>query len=84
MPDPPESLFQEYTIELFDSEGRACRLQSQANALVNGGAQFHLIFCGDFEQATPKTLRLTYPQIRDQREMPLIFRNVPLPVARPE
>jgi hypothetical protein len=84
MPDPPEALFQEYTIELFDSEGRACRLQSQANALVNGGAQFHLIFCGDFEQATPKALRLTYPQIRDQREMPLVFRNVPLPVARPE
>jgi hypothetical protein len=84
LPDPPEALFQDYTVELFDSEGRACRLQSQANALAAGGAQLRLIFCGDFEHATPKALRLTYPQIRDQRDLALVFRNVPLPVSRPE
>jgi hypothetical protein len=84
LPDPPEALFQDYTVELFDSEGRACRLQSQANALAAGGAQLRLVFCGDFEPAMPKTLRLTYPQIRDQRDLALVFRNVPLPISRPE
>jgi hypothetical protein len=84
MPDPQEALYQDYTIELFDTQGRACRVQSQANALAGGGAQIRLVFCGDFDQSPPKALRLTYPQIRDQRDLTLLFRDVPLPVSRPE
>jgi hypothetical protein len=84
LPDPPEVLYQDYTVELFNADGRACRLQSQANSLADGGALLHLVFCGDFEQSAPKTLRLTYPQIRDERELTLVFRHVPLPVSRPD
>ncbi len=84
MPEPQESLFQDYTVELFDSQGRASRLQSQANALAAGGAQLRLVFCGEFEQSPPKTLRLSYPQIRDERALTLVFHDVPLPVSRPE
>jgi hypothetical protein len=84
LPDPPEVLYQDYTVELFNAEGRACRLQSQANSLADGGALLRLAFCGDFEQSAPKTLRLTYPQIRDERELTLVFRHVPLPVSRPD
>ena len=84
LPDPQEVLFQDYTVELFDSEGHACRLQSQANTMAEGGAELKLTFGGDFSQSPAKTLRLTYPQLRDQRDLTLVFRNVPLPVSRPE
>jgi hypothetical protein len=84
LPDPPDVLFQEYTIELFDTEGHACHLQNQANSLAEGGVLSRLALYGDFAQSPPKTLRLTYPQIRDAREMTLVFRQVPLPVSRPE
>ena len=84
MSDPPEACFKttRSSYSTPKDEPAACKVKRMR--LVGGGAQFHLIFCGDFEQATPKTLRLTYPQIRDQREMTLVFRNVPLPVSRPE
>ena len=84
LPDPPEALFQEYTLELFNSDGRACRLQTQANSLAQGGARLRLVFGGDFAHSPPKTLRLTYPQIGGRRDLTLVFRHVPLPVARPE
>ncbi len=84
LPDPPDVLYQEYTIELFNAEGHACHLQNQSNSLAEGGVLLRLAFYGDFAQSSPKTLRLTYPQLRDEREMTLVFRHVPLPVSRPE
>jgi hypothetical protein len=84
MPEPQEALFEEYTAELFTAGGQPIHLQSQANTLTDGGAQLHLTFGGDFSQNPPKTLRLTYPRIRDKRDVQLVFRHVPLPTARPE
>jgi hypothetical protein len=84
LPEAQEILFQEYTVELFDTEGRAIHLDSQANLLTERGAQVRLAFSGDFDQNPPKTLRLSYPRIRDQRNLKLVFRHVPLPTARPE
>ncbi len=84
LPDPPDVLYQEYTVELFNADGHACHLQNQSNSLAEGGVLLRLAFYGDFAQSPPKTLRLTYPLLRDEREMTLIFRHVPLPVSRPE
>ena len=57
LPDPPEALFQDYTVELFDSEGRACRLQTQANSMADGGAQLRLTFGGDLAGDAGRILR---------------------------
>jgi len=84
LPEPQEILFQEYTVELFDGGGRALRLESQANLMTERGAQMRVTFNGDSQPDSPKTLRLTYPRLRDQREMQLVFRRVPLPTSRPE
>jgi hypothetical protein len=84
MPEPQEVLFQEYIVELFDAGGETIHLQSQSNVLTERGAELRLNFGGDFSQNPPKTLRLTYPRLRDSREVRLVFRNVPLPTGRPE
>jgi hypothetical protein len=84
MPEPQEVLFQEYVVELFDASGQAIHLQSQTNVFTDGGAQLRLTFGGDFSQNPAKTLRLTYPRLRDRRDVQLVFRHVPLPTGRPE
>lgn len=84
LPEAADALFQEYTVELFDTEGRAIRLDTQACALTDKGVEVRLAFSGDFDQSPPKSLTLTYPRIRDQRKLQLVFRHVPLPTARPE
>jgi hypothetical protein len=84
LPEPQDVLFQEYVAELFDAGGQTIHLQSQSNLLTERGAQLRLTFGGDFAQNPPKTLRLTYPRIRDKRDVELVFRHVPLPTGRPE
>lgn len=84
VPDPQEVLFQESEIELLDQEGRPLRKQGQTNSVTEHGAKIKLTFLGDHPESVPTKLRFTYPRIRSQREVAIIFRNVPLPTARPE
>jgi hypothetical protein len=84
MPDPQEVVFQEYEVELFDAEGRAFRLQSQQPSLTDRGVQLKLTFTGEAADSEPKKLKLHYPRLRARRELELTFRDVPLPVAKPE
>ena len=84
MPEPHDVIFQEYDAELFDGEGRAYRLQSQAHALSDGAVQIKLTYNGESAQSTPKSLKLHYPRLRARRDVELVFRNVPLPVGKPE
>jgi hypothetical protein len=84
MPEPHDVIFQEYEAELFDVEGRAYRLQSQSHALSDGAVQVKLTYNGESAQSTPKSLKLHYPRIRARRDVELVFRNVPLPVGKPE
>lgn len=84
MPEPQEALFQEYAVELLDSAGRPVHLQSQSNVLGEQGVEMRLVFGGDFSQDPANKLRLTYPRIRDRRDVQLVFRHVPLPRATPE
>ena len=84
-PEPQEILFQENELELVDTAGRPYRKQGQTNSLAdNGGARLKATFIGEAEDSVPGTLRLTYPRIRAQRDVEIVFRHVPLPVAKPE
>ncbi len=83
-PDPQDIVFQEYQPELFDSSGKPMRLQGQANSLTDRGAQIRYTFFAESDGSQPKSLRLTYPRIRSQREVEIVFHNVPLPTARPD
>ncbi len=84
LPDPPEMLFQEYRLELFDADGKAWRSQSSTPVLTDRGAQLRMSFVRDQSQSDAKSLRLTYPALRSQRDLEIVFRDVPLPTARPE
>jgi len=84
IPEPQELIFDELEVELFDLQGRAFHRQGQANSLGDQGATLKLTFSGDDEIAAPKVLRITYPRVRAQKDLEIVFRHVPLPTARPE
>ena len=84
MPDPHEVIFQEYEVELLDSQNRAYRQQSQSASMTDRGVQLKLVFVGESPDSEPKTIKLNYPRIRARRDLQLTFKNVPLPVSRPE
>lgn len=82
--DPPDSLFQENRFELFDAQGRAMRLTEQSNTLEGTGMRAKLVFLASSQEGQPTRLRVTYPRLRSERAVEIVFRNVPLPTARPE
>jgi hypothetical protein len=84
IPEPQEVLFQENEVQLFDADGRPFRKQGQTNSLTDRGARLRLSFTGESPDSRPSSLRFTYPRIRDRHDLEIAFRNVPLPVARPE
>jgi hypothetical protein len=84
VPEPPEVLLHENTLELFDAQGRAFGIQGQTNLLTDRGAQMKITFQAPEPEAKPNLMRMTYPRIRDQRNLEIIFRDVPLPVAQPK
>jgi hypothetical protein len=84
LPEPQEVLFQEHELDLVDATGQTLRKLGQTNSLADHGATFKATFIADNENALPKKLRFTYPRLRSQRDLEIAFRNVPLPVGRPE
>jgi hypothetical protein len=84
MPDPYEIVFREYEAELIDDQDRPFRVQNQTPALTERGVQLRVTFHGESPDSEPKLLKLTYPRLRARRDVHLTFRNVPLPVGRPE
>ncbi|HVA46306.1 MAG TPA: hypothetical protein VNH11_08030 [Pirellulales bacterium] len=82
--EPAELVFCENEMELFDGEGRAYRKQGQTNTIVEHAAVMKVSFSGDDLHTGPKKLRLRYPRIRSQRDLEIVFRDVPLPLARPD
>ena len=85
VPHPQDVLFHENEVKLLDEEGRAFRKQGQTNALTDRGVRLQLIYAPpEGTAAAPKTLRFSYPRLRDCRELEFEFRDVPLPQARPE
>ena len=84
MPKPNEVIFQEYSLEMFDTDGRRFRVQSQRPSLSDRGVELKVTFAGESPDSEPKLLKLHYPRLRARRELDLTFRNVPLPTGRPE
>jgi hypothetical protein len=84
MPEPQEVVCQEYDVELLDAGGRPFRLQDQSPALTDRGVQLKLSFAGELPDSEPRSMTLRYPRVRARREVELVFRDVPLPVGRPD
>ena len=84
IPEPQEVLFQENELDLIDDTGRPFRKQGQTNSLTERGARIRMNFAGESPDSKPKLLRFTYPRIRARHDLEIHFRNVPLPVAKPE
>ena len=84
LPEPQEILFQEHELELLDTMGQPLRKLGQTGTLAEHGATFKANFVGEGENVTPKKLRFTYPRLRSQRDVEIVFRHVPLPMGRPE
>jgi hypothetical protein len=84
MPEPLEVLFQEYEVELIDAQGRPFRVQGQAHALTERGVQFKVTYVGESPDSKPASAKLHYPRLRARRNLELVFRDVPLPVSKPE
>jgi hypothetical protein len=84
LPEPHEVLFQEYDVEMCDALGRPFRMQGQAHALTQRGVQLKMTFVGDSSDSKPTSIKLHYPRLRARRDLELVFRNVPLPVSKPE
>jgi hypothetical protein len=84
LPEPHEVLFQEYDVEMFDALGRPFRMQGQAHTLTQRGVQLKMTLVGDSPDSKPKSIKLHYPRLRARRDLELVFRNVPLPVSKPE
>ena len=81
LPDPPESLFQENRFELFDAADRPLRLTEQTNSLEGRVVRSKLSFLGSSGDGLPAKLKVTYPRLRSERDLEIVFRNVPLPTA---
>jgi hypothetical protein len=83
-PDPQEILLHENVVQLSDAQGRPFEDAGQSNSLVSRGARIKVTFLAPAADAVPHRLRLTYPRIRAQRGMEIVFRDVPLPQGRPK
>jgi hypothetical protein len=84
IPEAYEVLFHENRVELLDSDGVEMLRRSQTATRIEGGVKLKIMFQAKTKDAKPTTLRLHYPKIRSQRELEIVFRDVPLPVAKPD
>lgn len=81
LPDPQEIVFYENHFEAFDASGKPLTFRSQSHTLTERGARLTLSFASD-GAGEPRTLHFSFPQIRSQRNVELVFRDVPLPKDR--
>ena len=85
MPEPQEIVFQEYDVELVDEQGPAVSAAEQPRRRSeNAGVQLKVAYIGESAESQPAAIRLHYPRLRARRDLELVFRNVPLPMSKPE
>jgi len=84
LPEPREALFEENEFELFDAQGHGFTRHGQTNRLSEDGVRYKLTFSAPEAGAEPALLRLRYPRVRSQRDVEIVFHDVPLPVAIPD
>ena len=84
VPQPREVLYEENSFELYDGQGQKFRKQGQSNTLNDRGVKMKLTFKAPSSDSKPARLRLVYPRLRAQQDLEIVFRDVPLPVSRPD
>lgn len=82
LPEPQEIAFHENQFDVFDAENNPLALRGQSNYLTEDGVRMTLALSGNGSSGPPSTLHFSYPAIRSQRKLEMVFRDVPLPAAR--
>ena len=81
IPDTSDILLHECEIEVIDDQGKLFDT-NDSFSLVEQGVQAKVTFQADNNK--PKLVKLHYYRHRTRRDVRLIFKDVPLPTARPE
>ncbi len=85
VPEPREILFKENDFEIVDDEGKTHPLRSSTKlGITDSTARMKLVFATDSPAGQAVKLRMRFPRIRDQRDLMITFRDVPLPRALPK
>lgn len=82
--DPADLFFYENELELYDAQGRVYRKLGQTNTASDRGAAIKVSFAGDATHGAPRRLSFRYPRIRSRRALEIVFRDVPLPLGKPD
>ena len=82
VPEPREILFLENEFELIDDQGTSCSVDRTVKlGLTASTARVKLTFATNSPGRKAAKLRMRFPRIRDQKDLMITFRNVPLPTA---
>jgi hypothetical protein len=89
LPEPRSVAFHENEFDLHDVQGQPLRKMINGWRLTDEGLRIQATFTQEAAEGAnagspPKVLRFSYPRIRSQRDLEIIFRDVPLPTAQPE
>jgi hypothetical protein len=82
--EPRSVAFHENEFDLYDTGDQPLRKLVNGWRVTEEGLRIQVTFTGETSSAEPKVLRFTYPRIRSQRDLEIIFHDVPLPTAKPE
>ncbi len=84
LPEPRSVAFHENEFHLYDAQDRPLRKMVTGWRFTDEGLLIQATFTQETDDAAPAVLRFSYPRIRSQRYLDILFRDVPLPSARPE
>ena len=84
LPEPRSVAFHENDFDLYDTQDQAFRKLVNGWRVTEEGLRIQVTFTAESSAAEPKVLRFTYPRIRSQRDLEILFHDVPLPKAKPE
>jgi hypothetical protein len=84
LPEPRSVAFHENEFDLYDAQDQPLRKMVNSWRFTDEGLRIQATFTQPGEGGQPAALRFSYPRIRSQRALDILFRDVPLPTARPE
>jgi hypothetical protein len=84
LPEPRSVAFHENEWDLYDAQDQPLQKAVTSWRFTDEGLRIQATLTSTGEGGEPARLRFSYPRIRSQRGLEVLFRNVPLPTARPE
>jgi hypothetical protein len=84
IPEPRSVLFHENDFDLLDTQGRPLLKIINGWRMTEEGLRVQVTFTQESTTTEPSSLRFSYPRIRSERNLEIIFRDVPLPTGRPD